>query len=184
MFPTMLILDLTYKTNKYRLPLLDMVGVTSTEKTYSIRFAFLQSEKYEIATWALEVCQTLLKNQGEMPKVIVIDCDIMLMNSTTKVFPTSSALLCRCHMTKNVRSQVKPAIGTKQIESEDGKMVKASVVVEKIMDSWNHIVNSSTKELYADSVMHFRKLCEKYLYLLKYVESTILDQVKEKIICA
>ncbi|XP_058776866.1 protein FAR1-RELATED SEQUENCE 5-like [Vicia villosa] len=29
-FPTMLILDSTYKTNKYRLPLFEMVGVTST----------------------------------------------------------------------------------------------------------------------------------------------------------
>lgn len=28
--------------------------------------------------------------------------------------------------------------------------------------------------------MHFRKMCEKYPDLLKYVESTILDQVKEK----
>ena len=33
-------------------------------------------------------------------------------------------------------------------------------------------------------VMHFRKVCEKYPDLLKYVESTILDQVKEKIVCA
>ncbi|XP_050918316.1 EH domain-containing protein 2-like [Lathyrus oleraceus] len=35
-FPTMLILDSTNKTNKYKLPLLEMVGVTSTEKTYSV----------------------------------------------------------------------------------------------------------------------------------------------------
>ena len=62
--------------------------------------------------------------------------------------------------------------------------MKSGVIVEKIMDAWNHILNSSTKELYADSVIHFRKVCEKYPALLKYVESTILDQVKEKIACA
>ena len=55
--------------------------------------------------------------------------------------------------------------------------MKEGVVVEKIMDAWNHIVNSSTKELYAGSVMNFRKVCEKYSDLLKYVESTILGQV-------
>ena len=31
--------------------------------------------------------------------------------------------------------------------------------------------------------MYFRKLCEIYPDLLKYVESTILDQVMEKIVC-
>ncbi|XP_050920384.1 uncharacterized protein LOC127138021 [Lathyrus oleraceus] len=88
------------------------------------------------------------------------------------------------HITTNVISQVKPAVGTKQIKTEDGKMVKAGVVVEKLMDAWNRIVDSFTKELHADFVMHFRKVCEKYPDLLKCVESTILDQVKKKIVCA
>ena len=54
-FPTVLIIDSLYKTNKYKRPLLEMVGVTSTEKTYSIGFAFLESEKEENVPWALEV---------------------------------------------------------------------------------------------------------------------------------
>lgn len=52
------------------------------------------------------------------------------------------------------------------------------------MDAWNNIVNSSTKELYVDSIIYFRKVCEKYPDLLEYVESTSFDLVKEKIICA
>ncbi|XP_050893614.1 uncharacterized protein LOC127100455 [Lathyrus oleraceus] len=44
-FPTMLTLDSTYKTSKYRLSLLEMIGVTSTEKIYFIGFAFLGCEK-------------------------------------------------------------------------------------------------------------------------------------------
>lgn len=63
-------------------------------------------------------------------------------------------------------------------------MVIARVIMEKIMDAWNIIINFSTEKLYVDVVIVFRKVCEKYPYLLKYVESTILDQVKEKIICA
>ncbi|XP_058763853.1 uncharacterized protein LOC131637287 [Vicia villosa] len=41
-FSTVLLLDYTYKTNKYRLSLFEMVGVTSTEKTYAVGFAFLE----------------------------------------------------------------------------------------------------------------------------------------------
>ncbi|XP_050889882.1 protein FAR-RED ELONGATED HYPOCOTYL 3-like [Lathyrus oleraceus] len=131
MFPTVLILNSTYKINKYRLPLLEMIGVTSTEKTYYVDFAFLECEKKDNFTWALEVCQTLLKDQGEMPKAIVTDRDTALMNLVPKVFPSSNALFYRYHITKNVRSRVKHAVGMKQIESEDGKMVKEGVVVKK-----------------------------------------------------
>ncbi|XP_050916721.1 uncharacterized protein LOC127131874 [Lathyrus oleraceus] len=66
-FAIVLILDLTNKTNKYRLPLLEIVGVTSTKKTYSVEFAFFECEKKDNFTWALEVCRTLLKDQVEMP---------------------------------------------------------------------------------------------------------------------
>ena len=39
------LMDNTYKTNKYRLPLLEIVGVTSTGLTFSAALAFLSSEK-------------------------------------------------------------------------------------------------------------------------------------------
>jgi hypothetical protein len=83
-----------------------------------------------------------------------------------------------------VRSWIKPAVGSKQVAGEDGKLVKFGVIVDKIMAAWNIIVNASTKEMYTDVVLQFRAVCEKYLNLLKYVESTILDQVKEKFVCA
>ncbi|KAK2382991.1 hypothetical protein QL285_070490 [Trifolium repens] len=44
LFPTMLLLDSTYKTNKYRLPLLEFVGTTSAEQTFSVGFALLSAE--------------------------------------------------------------------------------------------------------------------------------------------
>lgn len=44
-FPTMLVIDSTYKTKKYKLPLLEILSVTSTEKTYLVGFVFLESEK-------------------------------------------------------------------------------------------------------------------------------------------
>jgi hypothetical protein len=45
MFPTVLIMNAPYKTNKYRLLLLEFVGLTFIEKTYAIAFAFLMSKK-------------------------------------------------------------------------------------------------------------------------------------------
>jgi len=44
-FPTVLAMDSTYKTNTYRIPLFEIVGVTSTKMTYSVAFAFLSFER-------------------------------------------------------------------------------------------------------------------------------------------
>ena len=98
--------------------------------------------------------------------------------------PSSIALLCRYHITKNVRARLKPAVGTKEKKGEDGQVVKFGVVVEKIMSAWTDILNFATEELYTENVVHFRNLCVEYPDFLKYVESTILDQVKEKVVCA
>ncbi|XP_050895310.1 uncharacterized protein LOC127101927 [Lathyrus oleraceus] len=154
MLPMVLILDSTYKTNKYRLPLMEMVGVTSTEEIYSIEFAFLECEKEDNFTWALEVCQTLLKDQGEMPKEIVTEGDTTLMNSVATIFLSSNALLCRYDITKNVTCF---------------HTLRLSL--------------SYSSPSYKARVMH-KKVCEKYPDLLKYVESTTLDEVKKQIVCA
>jgi len=37
-FPTVLVMNSTYKTNTYRMPLFEIVGVTSTKLTYSVPF--------------------------------------------------------------------------------------------------------------------------------------------------
>ncbi|CAK8562949.1 unnamed protein product [Lathyrus sativus] len=79
MFPIVLIIGSMYKTNKYKLPLLEMVGVTSTKKTYYVGFAILESKKEENVTWALEVFRTMFKDLEEMPKVNVTDYDTSLM---------------------------------------------------------------------------------------------------------
>jgi len=38
------IIDSTYKMNRYRLPLLDIIGVTPTGMTFSVAFAYLEGE--------------------------------------------------------------------------------------------------------------------------------------------
>ena len=47
------LIDSTYKTNRYRLPLLEIVGVTSTGMTFSIDFAYLEGECLNNIVWAV-----------------------------------------------------------------------------------------------------------------------------------
>ena len=48
------LIDSTYKTNRYRPPLLDIVGVTPTRVTFSATFAYLEGERVNNVVWALE----------------------------------------------------------------------------------------------------------------------------------
>ena len=46
-YPELLLLDCTYKTNKYGMPLLDMIGVDAAQRSFCIAFAFLSGETEE-----------------------------------------------------------------------------------------------------------------------------------------
>ncbi|KAH1254730.1 Protein FAR1-RELATED SEQUENCE 5 [Glycine max] len=77
------LIDSTYKTNRYRLPLLDFVGVTPTGMTFSAGFAYLE------------------------------DRDLALMNAVKVVFPECTNLLCKFHIDKNVKAKCKSLIRQK-----------------------------------------------------------------------
>ena len=93
-FPTVSVMNSTYKTNTYRMPLFEIVGVTSTKFTYSVAFAFLSFEQDDNFTCVLEMLVGLLTSKLNMPKVIVTDRDTTLMNAVAKVPPKIYHILC------------------------------------------------------------------------------------------
>jgi hypothetical protein len=46
-YPRIVIMDCTYKTNKYNLPLLHIIGVDACSNSFSIAYAFLNNEQAE-----------------------------------------------------------------------------------------------------------------------------------------
>ncbi len=53
-YPEILILDCTYKTNKYGMPLLDMIGIDVIGRSFYIAFTFLSGEAERDYIWTLE----------------------------------------------------------------------------------------------------------------------------------
>ncbi|KAH1266469.1 Protein FAR1-RELATED SEQUENCE 5 [Glycine max] len=98
------LIDSTYKTNKYKLSLLDIVGVTPTRMTFSVGFAYLEGERLNNVVWALERFQGLFMRADALPGVIMTDRDLSLMNAVKIVFLDATNLLCRFHMDKNVKA--------------------------------------------------------------------------------
>ncbi|KAL5159018.1 putative protein FAR1-RELATED SEQUENCE 10 [Glycine soja] len=81
--------------NRYRLPLLDFVGVTPTGMTFSAGFAYLEGECVNNVVWALEQFRGLFLRRDRLPIVIITDRDLALMNGVKTVFPECTNLLCR-----------------------------------------------------------------------------------------
>jgi hypothetical protein len=101
-YPEILILDCTYKTNKYGMPLLDMIGVDATRRSFCIAFAFLSGETEEDYMWALQRLRTLYEQcGGVLPSVILTDRCLAAMNAASTLFP-SATYLCVWHANKAV----------------------------------------------------------------------------------
>ncbi|XP_026437376.1 uncharacterized protein LOC113335556 [Papaver somniferum] len=63
-FPQVLILDCSYKTNKYAIPLMNVVGHTSTKSPFIVAFCFLKDELKESYVWALEQVKLVFREDA------------------------------------------------------------------------------------------------------------------------
>ncbi|KAL5124548.1 hypothetical protein HKD37_02G004929 [Glycine soja] len=89
----------TYKTNNYRLLLLDIVGVTPIGIPFSATFAYLEGEHHNNVG--------LFLRRDALSGVIITDRDLALMNAVKIVFPECTNLLCRFHIDKNFKAKCK-----------------------------------------------------------------------------
>jgi len=104
------------------------------------------------------------------------------MNVLDTVFPDASTLLCEYHIESSVREKCMKDYKVKDLKSKDGKEIKSSEVVKRVMVVWEAIVNSVTKELYIDNCNRLKVVCYTFPKFLEYVETTILGSVKEKVL--
>ena len=73
-------MDCTYKTNRYKLSLIEIVEVTSTEMTFSSAFAYLEVEREDNFSWCLGSLRSLMDSRL-LPSIVVTDKDLALMNA-------------------------------------------------------------------------------------------------------
>jgi len=166
-----LCISCTYKTNRFQLPLLEIVGVTSTELTFSVAFAFLDSERLDNVKWALQKLRKLFLRDDSIPQVIVTDKDPVLMNAVEFVFPSSHNLLCRYHMSMNLRQKCKTVVSMKEEHVT-------------VLDAWSDLIDSPDVVEYVQRLHHFEEVCADYPIFVEYAKNIWLIPHKEKFISA
>ena len=78
--------DSIYKTNKYSMPLFEIVGVTSTVMTFFAAFVLLASEREKNFVWILERLKWLIFIVDFLFTVFVNDRDVSLMSELKMCF--------------------------------------------------------------------------------------------------
>ncbi|XP_058734907.1 protein FAR1-RELATED SEQUENCE 5-like [Vicia villosa] len=168
MFPIILIMDCTYKTNKYRQPLFEIVGMTSTKLTFAVAFAYMESEQTETFCWVLDKLKQLFIKQDNCPQVILTDRDLALMKAIETIFPKTANLLCRFHMNKNVKSKCKEHVGDDMRET-----------VEKM---WFELIKASDEMEYHQRLKQLEDACVDSKGFIDYVNDTWLTPHRHRFV--
>ncbi|XP_068501365.1 protein FAR1-RELATED SEQUENCE 6-like [Phaseolus vulgaris] len=170
-FNIVILMDSTYKTKKYRMPLLEVVGITSTGLTFSVAFCLLAAEKENNFFWALDRLKGLFLRVDSCPRVVVCDRDVALMNAIRMVFPEAYNLLCRFHIDKNVKAKCKMLVHPRE-------------AWDQVMEVWGSVVDCDIVEAFEDRVNALRVVCSPWPIFVDYVMDTWLRLHKEKFVKA
>ena len=77
-FHTVVVMDCTYKTNKYKMPMLHFLGIDGFKKSFTMALCFMGKENEDHYSWALNALKASLN--GKVPDVCITDKDMALMN--------------------------------------------------------------------------------------------------------
>lgn len=157
-----LLLDCTYKTNRYNMPLLICGGLTPSSNNFLFCGVFLKKEEQADYVWALTAIKKIYLGVDE-PAVLSSDNEKALLKAEQVVFPGATRLLCRWHINKNVVKKCKRYFGE---EHEWSAM----------LTDWNLICWAET-ELEFDIL--WDAFCEQFDHIpqiIEYLQRTWLSQ--------
>ncbi|KAG1112201.1 hypothetical protein G6F42_014808 [Rhizopus arrhizus] len=180
-YHTSLVMDATYKTNRFGLPLVQVCGITNENKTFVLCQAFLRNETEGIYEWFINQMKKHCFSE-HVPVSISMGRDFSLLNALKTELPEAKHLLCRWHISKKVLSHIPKVFNGLEKDS-----------VETILVNWNHMVSSHTQQDYASNLAALitnlpKKNNQGTVYgpslFEKYLRSTWLNGHKEKFVSA
>jgi hypothetical protein len=137
--------DSTYKTNRYRMPLLNIGGVSGNHETLSFAICFLSSEETADYNWAMQqLVDIMQKHHIPVPSCVITDREIALMTAFESSFPLSKHMLCQWHVAMNVLAKTKkyfpPLIRVL------GQQPQRHPSFEAFLKEWEKLLKASTLE--------------------------------------
>ena len=172
-YSSVLVIDAAYKTNRYGLPLVEVVGLTNSNKTFFLCAAFMASESASDYVWFLEQMKSKCFISNISPKIIATDRELALISAIAVVVPDTYNILCRWHINKNIKVKVAKYFPGISAERKD-----------EILKAWSSMVSSSSTEVdfesnFSEFSMQFAS-GEAGMRFIDYIKDTWVENHKEK----
>jgi hypothetical protein len=112
-FGEVVVMDATYNTNNYRMPLMHILGVSNTSMkrggslmTFHMAGSWMRYEDEKTAIWVLENMRSKVFGLDFQPSTFVVDKARSVGNAIHQVFPQANILLCTWHIVQNYRKDL------------------------------------------------------------------------------
>ena len=139
------------------MPLLHVVGTSSTNMSFSACFCFMKGETVEDYTWALQQVKQCF-SEGQLPWAIVTDRELALMTAIGYLFPSASNILCSWHINKNIFARAKEYL--------------ANADHVEFCKDWQNLINSTDVTAFEESWKMFEDKYQSTGDLLDYLRRT------------
>ncbi|CAG8615643.1 11637_t:CDS:2 [Gigaspora rosea] len=128
-----LIIDATYKTNRFLMPLIVICSVDQFGSTYPLAFALVCSETRDFYCWVMQqLSKVLMILTGDAQvATIITDRELALMSAISLVFPHAKHQLCIWHIFKNIRKKIKKDIDVDEFISTLQELIYDNLSIEQ-----------------------------------------------------
>jgi hypothetical protein len=154
------LMDCTYKTNRFRMPLFHLIGLSPCNTTFSIAFCLMSEENEVSYTWVLQTIFGWIGPISSHNPTLCSDRELALVNAIDYLYPDWSHLLCIWHINQAVIKYCKKLFvrpdkkkakrnrteaERKQDEIEEADQQKA---FKLFYSDWHYVVASPNKADY------------------------------------
>lgn len=176
LFPHTVVLDHTYGTNRYKLFMLNIVGMIATNESFLIGSALVPSENEANVAWVLAHLRTVYTENGLTPPLsLTTDRARALINASERVFPESVHLVCAWHVNRAVKGYMHKVIGQilvvalsaeeRLLPKEEKKRLKeerkqaAKRFADRLWPLWEAVQYAKTVTAFNDAWASLRRTC-------------------------
>ncbi|XP_074558136.1 protein FAR1-RELATED SEQUENCE 6-like [Curcuma longa] len=132
-------LDTTYVTNKYDLPLATLVGVNHHGQLVLLGCCLLSDETMETYVWLFKAWIACM--YGEFPKALITDHFKAIQSAVAQVIPNVRHRMCLSQILKRVPEKLGGSADYRAINKALQKAVYDSLTVDEFEEDWTRMVD-------------------------------------------
>jgi hypothetical protein len=183
--PKILVLDLTYRTNRYKMPLVNIIGIIPYNKSFFAGSAFIPSERVLDFEYVFKIIKKVYDiAKLSYPTIFVTDGNPHVITAMYRVFPEANYILCIWHVNGNIQTRILPVIRRAYDRSDNID------IIIFIDETWNAFKNDWMEAISALTEtkweLRWNAFCDKYSedypIMIDYMTDEVIGPFKRKIV--